>query len=382
MASSNRHWPSLFKSKPQHHQWQQQEHNRTSIDSGCEERNKDPKPRWNPKPEQIRILEAIFNSGMVNPPRDEIRRIRVQLQEFGQVGDANVFYWFQNRKSRSKNKQPRNNTKSHSHAPITTALTMVPPPSSSSNKSSHKPSQKEKQNQTTVCTNKLAPFSVNIVTDTSLNSPTASVNQNSFVPTSGEFLTEPEPEPFFFPVLSGGNHASTFTQGFRSAEISTSVIHQQNLVVDDQTVKNHSNLLLSDLLMNDGATNYKKVVRDEKNNALPQQLLTSYGSSAPTTMASNSIYLPSNTLPSVADNVQGKSTVVINDVRFEVPSGPLNVKEAFGDDAVLIHSSGQPVVTDTWGVTLQPLQHGASYYLVRMQGRNQDLINILLVFFN
>lgn len=74
--------------------------------------------------------------------------------------------------------------------------------------------------------------------------------------------------------------------------------------------------------------------------------------------------------------------MVINDVRFEVPSGPLNVKEAFGDDAVLIHSSGQPVVTDTWGVTLQPLQHGASYYLVRMQGRNQDLINILLVFFN
>ncbi|KAL5227570.1 hypothetical protein ABZP36_015835 [Zizania latifolia] len=41
---------------------------------------------------------------MVNPPRDEIPRIRMQLQEYGQVGDANVFYWFQNRKSRSKNK--------------------------------------------------------------------------------------------------------------------------------------------------------------------------------------------------------------------------------------------------------------------------------------
>ncbi|XP_020594396.1 WUSCHEL-related homeobox 13-like, partial [Phalaenopsis equestris] len=42
---------------------------------------------------------------MVNPPRDEIRRIRSQLQVYGQVGDANVFYWFQNRKSRSKHKQ-------------------------------------------------------------------------------------------------------------------------------------------------------------------------------------------------------------------------------------------------------------------------------------
>lgn len=72
---------------------------------GPEERSPEPKPRWNPKPEQIRILESIFNSGMVNPPREEIRKIRAQLQEYGQVGDANVFYWFQNRKSRSKHKQ-------------------------------------------------------------------------------------------------------------------------------------------------------------------------------------------------------------------------------------------------------------------------------------
>jgi hypothetical protein len=73
--------------------------------TGCEEaRNPEPRPRWNPRPEQIGILEAIFNSGMVNPPRDEIRRIRLQLQEHGPVGDANVFYWFQNRKSRTKHK--------------------------------------------------------------------------------------------------------------------------------------------------------------------------------------------------------------------------------------------------------------------------------------
>lgn len=60
-----------------------------------------------------------------------------------------------------------------------------------------------------------------------------------------------------------------------------------------------------------------------------------------------------------------KSTVFINDVAFEVDVGPLNVREAFGDDAVLIHVSGQPVLVDQWGVTLHPLQHGASYYLVR-----------------
>lgn len=60
-----------------------------------------------------------------------------------------------------------------------------------------------------------------------------------------------------------------------------------------------------------------------------------------------------------------KLTVFINDVAFEVAAGPFNVREAFGDEAVLIHFSGQPVLTNEWGVTLQPLQHGAFYYLVR-----------------
>lgn len=60
-----------------------------------------------------------------------------------------------------------------------------------------------------------------------------------------------------------------------------------------------------------------------------------------------------------------KSTVFINDVAFEVAVGPFNVREAFGDDAVLVHASGHPVLTNEWGVTLQSLQHGAFYYLVR-----------------
>ncbi|CAO2204306.1 unnamed protein product [Urochloa humidicola] len=134
MASSfnNRHWPSMFRSKHGAEPWQAAQpdmssspppsslvsgggnngntagsylkHPSSGYAGGGEERTPDPKPRWNPRPEQIRILEAIFNSGMVNPPRDEIPRIRMRLQEYGQVGDANVFYWFQNRKSRSKNK--------------------------------------------------------------------------------------------------------------------------------------------------------------------------------------------------------------------------------------------------------------------------------------
>lgn len=58
-------------------------------------------------------------------------------------------------------------------------------------------------------------------------------------------------------------------------------------------------------------------------------------------------------------------TVFINDVAFEVEAEPFNVQAAFGSDAVLINAAGQTVVTDEWGLTLQPLQHGAFYYLVR-----------------
>ncbi|KAL7097542.1 hypothetical protein ACP275_10G151200 [Erythranthe tilingii] len=61
--------------------------------------------RWTPKPEQIEILESLFNGGTVNPHKDETVRIRKMLQKFGPVGDANVFYWFQNRRSRSRRRQ-------------------------------------------------------------------------------------------------------------------------------------------------------------------------------------------------------------------------------------------------------------------------------------
>ncbi|KAK4485594.1 hypothetical protein RD792_008237 [Penstemon davidsonii] len=71
----------------------------------ADQRTEPVRSRWTPKPEQILILESIFNSGMVNPPKDETVRIRKLLEKFGSVGDANVFYWFQNRRSRSRRRQ-------------------------------------------------------------------------------------------------------------------------------------------------------------------------------------------------------------------------------------------------------------------------------------
>ncbi|XP_017254926.1 WUSCHEL-related homeobox 11 [Daucus carota subsp. sativus] len=60
------------------------------------------RPRWTPKQEQLVMLESIYSSGVVNPPKDETTRIRKLLEEYGPVVDSNVFYWFQNRRSRSR----------------------------------------------------------------------------------------------------------------------------------------------------------------------------------------------------------------------------------------------------------------------------------------
>jgi hypothetical protein len=196
--------------------------------TGCEERTPEPKPRWNPKPEQIRILEAIFNSGMVNPPRDEIRKIRAQLQEYGQVGDANVFYWFQNRKSRSKHKlrhlqkQNQNNPSAAATAP------------SSSSSSSEKSSPKS--------TTSMGFPNVSNVS----SSQSGSVNHTYFQ-SQGEIF----PEPFFFPVQPTG--------GFSFSELSNVV------QVPENTVGPCTSLLLSELIMNHGGGASKK---DEQEKAM------------------------------------------------------------------------------------------------------------------
>nr|TKS02809.1 WOX9b [Populus alba] len=385
MASSNRHWPSLFKSKPcnphHHHQWQH-DINPSSLMStgchrnpyasvpGCEERSPEPKPRWNPKPEQIRILEAIFNSGMVNPPRDEIRKIRAQLQEYGQVGDANVFYWFQNRKSRSKHKlRNLQNSKQQQITPSTTkpvthSLTAPSSLSSSSEKSSPKVSKRT-----------LSLSSPTFI-DAS-NSPNSSVSQTYFQ-SQNEFVSE----PFFFPVQQTGGETVAFTQGFCFSELS-SVVH-----VQDHTVGPCPSLLLSEIT-NSSAS--KKVNHEERNLKMQPQL-----SYTPTSPVTNSIDLApplplsANTstvsTQSTISQIQGlgvsggneRSTVFINDVAFEVAMGPFNVREAFGDNILLIHSSGQPVLTNEWGITLESLQHGALYYLVPLS-ISEHVSSILLI---
>lgn len=247
-----------------------------SVLTGCEERSPEPKPRWNPKPEQIRILEAIFNSGMVNPPRDEIRKIRAQLQEYGQVGDANVFYWFQNRKSRSKHKlrnlqnskTTTNNNNNHQTTPQPPQAHQQNPPclipqittppsssSSSSSSSSEKSPPKEIMPSYKV-------FSIGFSSDVVTNSPTGSANNQIYFQTHNETTL---PEPFFFPVPhngTGGGGASTMSQGFCFSELSNVVHAQPQGPHHQENVGPCTSLLLSEMMNHHGTL--KKETEQEK----------------------------------------------------------------------------------------------------------------------
>lgn len=50
-------------------------------------------------------MEGIFNSGLMRPCNEHIQMMGMQLEEYGQLNDVSVLYWFQNRKSRTKRKR-------------------------------------------------------------------------------------------------------------------------------------------------------------------------------------------------------------------------------------------------------------------------------------
>ncbi|XP_051128572.1 WUSCHEL-related homeobox 9-like [Andrographis paniculata] len=387
MASSNRHWPSMFKSKPCNnplHQWPQHDNggcHRTSHSSGSglEERTPEPKPRWNPRPEQIRILEAIFNSGMVNPPRDEIRRIRIQLQEYGQVGDANVFYWFQNRKSRTKHKQRQLQNAGKSQLQQSTAAPPPPAPaaaaiiaaSSSSSSSSEKSSHNSPVENPIISAGGVPTPSVVDL----LNSPSpASINHQSAAANASFFQSPTDflPESFLFPAMQQNNAGvesspENLANGFWFSDMPNAV--------DDQSYGNSPNIFLNELMLMNTQFPSKKDHDLEK-------------TKPPTPADQNVLPPPLPSLPSlpnqgvVSEACPAKSTVFINDMCFEVAAAPFNVRDAFGDDAVLVQSpSGQAVLTNEWGETLQPLQHGGFYYLLRPFTSPFDESAIDMIFF-
>lgn len=54
----------------------------------------------------------------------------------------------------------------------------------------------------------------------------------------------------------------------------------------------------------------------------------------------------------------------IDGVLNEVPSGPIDLRAMFGQDVLLVHSSGELLPVNEHGILMQSLQMGESYFLV------------------
>ncbi|CAL9120615.1 unnamed protein product [Musa acuminata var. zebrina] len=218
--------------------------------------------RWTPKPEQILILESIFNSGMVNPPKEETVRIRKLLERFGSVGDANVFYWFQNRRSRSRRRQRQ--------LQASGGAVLYEPASSSS-------------------------------------SSTSSNNSSG----GGSF----------FPCSSSAS--SSFS----------------SLVVHDGGGDDLFSISRQMGFMGSGQNPYVCPSLDHQ----------------PEITCINFIISCMNA---------GTITVFINGIPSEVPRGPIDLRATFGQNVTLVHSSGELLPINEYGILLQSLQMGESYFLV------------------
>ncbi|XP_056858426.1 WUSCHEL-related homeobox 11-like, partial [Raphanus sativus] len=250
-------------------------HSPSSSASGSTS-NETVRSRWSPKPEQILILESIFNSGMVNPPKEETVRIRKMLEKFGKVGDANVFYWFQNRRSRSRRRQRQLQAAAAEAATVTNTC-----------------------DQTMMVSNNLPEH-------------------------SGSDL--------------GFGGCSTSNYLFASSSYGAGC--------DD-----HSNNGMENLLTMSGQMGYHEANQHHYNyhSSNVESIL------CPSDQSSNYHYQ------------QGSIMVFINGVPTEVTSGGIDMKATFGEDLVLVNSSGVSLPTDQFGFLMHSLQHGEAYFLVMVQ---------------
>ncbi|KAJ0231508.1 WUSCHEL-related homeobox 12 [Hirschfeldia incana] len=243
--------------------------------------------RWSPTPEQILILESIFNSGIVNPPKDETVRIRKMLEQFGAVGDANVFYWFQNRRSRSRRRQRQ--LQAATAAAVTSRAA------------------EDKQHMTSMCMHH--PYS-----NSEINLGFGSCSNLS----AYYFFNEPS------------SQVSSFLLGLSSS--SPGGCESNNGMENLFTMLGHES---------DHPHHHQHNFNDATN-------------SNPSDQNSSFHYQ------------QGLVTVFINGVPTKVTEGAIDMKAMFGEDFVLMHSSGLSLPIDEFGFLMHSLQHGQSYFLILM----------------
>ncbi|KAG5396451.1 hypothetical protein IGI04_018265 [Brassica rapa subsp. trilocularis] len=332
MASSNRHWPSMFKSKPHHHQWQHD-----------------------------------MNSPLLPSPASHRSS---PFSEYGQVGDANVFYWFQNRKSRSKHKlRLLHNHSKHSLPPPQPQPQPQPLSSASSSSSSSSSSSKSTK----------LPKTKNKKNTNNTNLSLGGSQMMGMFPPEASFL---------FPASTVG--------GFEGIPVSSQLGFFPGEMVEQPkqappTVEPCTGILLSEIMNGSagyGTHNHQQLSEKEDEEMRMKMLqqpqicyaatsdqISSYNNNnnnmmlhvpptASTTTTSNPLAIVPSTLDQLQVQAGARIRVFINEMEFEVSPGQFNVRDAFGEEVVLINSAGQPIVTDEYGVAIHPLQHGASYYLI------------------
>ncbi|GLJ37173.1 hypothetical protein SUGI_0754100 [Cryptomeria japonica] len=288
-----------------------------------EQRNPQTKARWNPKKEQIDILESIFDSGNNNPSRAEIQMIRTRLQEFGEVGDANVFYWFQNRKSRNRKRQRRLNVTKENEDEISPSIQT----------STANPTQTNPPNPTQA--NTANPI------QTSTTNPIQAMEKSGF------------------PTLSASNSSFANQQ-----------IQQTQQVSADPHINMHQGGLLS------GGTTYpykynsaiSSFPQDYSSFLLPEMQSYSFDH-----YQSHEAAIPSALTEARPDTRVGYGnedllTVTINGMKYKAPNGPINVREAFGPNVIMVDTACQIVHTNEQGFSLHGLEEGGDYYLLNNPG--------------
>lgn len=287
------------------------------------------RPRWTPKQEQIAILESIYNSGVVNPPKDETTRIRKLLEDYGPIVDANVFYWFQNRRSRSRRRTRQIQAK------INREQVAHEAPSSAHNNTEHQ-------------------------------------NSSSFMVPSGE---QDFGSSVSFSCLGGGHFSSSSYPGLYddnpilypnqvcypgNGSISGFSPFNNTFPADTSNVNYQSGMYVRTACL----SKYLFEKQMCKFNSLVHTVLRF--------SLYNICFLP--LIISKSNHVQfsaGLITVFINGAAAEVPMGPLDMKLMFGEqDLILFHSSGIQVSDTSFSSSLQ---HGESYFLVH------GLLNLILI---
>ncbi|WOL04590.1 WUSCHEL-related homeobox 11-like [Canna indica] len=240
--------------------------------------------RWTPKPEQILILESIFNSGMVNPRKDETVKIRKLLEKFGAVGDANVFYWFQNRRSRCRRRQ------------------------------------RQLQASQLAASDAVA----------------AQIQAGSGV------LQEP---------MSSSPYNNSYGEELMFPCPSTAAA--------DAYSSNSSNVFMVDECADDLFS-------------ITRQM--GYLTNAQTTSESDPFVCSSDV--SQLHHQPETVMVFIDGVLNEVPRGPIDLRSMFGENVILLHSSGELLPANEHGILTQSLQMGESYFLVVLNPPEKDANHI------